>query len=158
MVSDKQLKEYAFKIYNKTPGYTIESVYDLSADYAARIIYYVNMFYMQDTTNTITKTNKTLQVLFYTTFTRFTTNYNKVKLKLERAMDSHNTGEALDLELKLTNEILSLLTYEINTATAYNLPKYLVEPAINLQNIYTQLRDSTIRLKNAYNNKGGYNA
>ena len=60
MISEKQLKDYARKIYEKKPGYSLDKAFKLFSRLAIKISLYLSQFSVEDMRDTI----KTLNISF----------------------------------------------------------------------------------------------
>ena len=124
MITEKQLQDYARKIYEQQDGYTIEKAYKLFARLAIRISMYLNQLYIQEMKEKMTKVN-----------TIFIGQYQNELAQLDKEFD-----QLEKLNAKFSNQDISNMTLEQMMNTGILQQQYNIgQTGINMIDKYTKL-------------------
>ena len=124
MITEKQLQDYARKIYEQQDGYTIEKAYKLFARLAIRISMYLNQLYIQEMKEKMTKLN----AIFIGQYQNELAQLDKEFNQLEK------------LNAKFSNQDISNMTLEQMMNTGILQQQYNIgQTGINMIDKYTKL-------------------
>lgn len=161
MISEKQLKDYARKIYEKKPGYSLDKAFKLFARLAIKISLYLSQFSVEEMRDTI----KSLNVSFLGMYKFELLQLEKEFIELEKLNNKFtdkditnmtigeliNTGIVQE-QYKVGQIGLDMIEKYTKLSKDYGIPIAKFQTIVNNAQLYTQLRDDAKEIINFYNN------
>lgn len=146
MITEKQLQDYARKIYEKKDGYTIEKAYELFPRYAPRIqVYFLNIVIKEEEKSFLKNiTNTTLILKFLTSY------YKQIQKKFEVLRDTVvvyksklkklNLSEEEEKSILIKNQLLYIDVYK--TAIEWRKVAIATSEFLGEKNLITEYQKS----------------
>ena len=160
MITEKQLQDYARKIYEQQDGYTIEKAYKLFARLAIRISMYLNQLYIQEMKEKMTKLN----VIFIGQYQNELAQLDKEFAQLEKlnAKFSNQDISNMTLEQMMNTGILqqqynigqtgiNMIDKYTKLSKQYGIPINKFQTVLNNLKVYQQIRDDAKEVIDFYN-------
>ena len=160
MLTEKQLQDYARKIYEQQDGYTIEKAYKLFARLAIRISMYLNQLYIQDMKEKMIKLN----AIFIGQYQNELAQLDKEFAQLEKlnAKFSNQDISNMTLEQMMNTGILqqqynigqtgiNMIDKYTKLSKQYGIPINKFQTVLNNLKVYQQIRDDAKEVIDFYN-------
>ena len=160
MITEKQLQDYARKIYEQQDGYTIEKAYKLFARLAIRISMYLNQLYIQDMKEKMIKLN----AIFIGQYQNELAQLDKEFAQLEKlnAKFSNQDISNMTLEQMMNTGILqqqynigqtgiNMIDKYTKLSKQYGIPINKFQTVLNNLKVYQQIRDDAKEVIDFYN-------
>ena len=160
MITEKQLQDYARKIYEQQDGYTIEKAYKLFARLAIRISMYLNQLYIQEMKEKMIKLN----AIFIGQYQNELAQLDKEFAQLEKlnAKFSNQDISNMTLEQMMNTGILqqqynigqtgiNMIDKYTKLSKQYGIPINKFQTVLNNLKVYQQIRDDAKEVIDFYN-------
>lgn len=160
MITEKQLQDYARKIYEQQDGYTIEKAYKLFARLAIRISMYLNQLYIQEMKEKMTKLNAIFIGQYQNELAQLDKEFNQLEklnakfsnqdisnMTLEQMM---NTG-ILQQQYNIGQTGINMIDKYTKLSQQYGIPINKFQTVLNNLKVYQQIRDDAKEVIDFYN-------
>lgn len=160
MITEKQLQDYARKIYEQQDGYTIEKAYKLFARLAIRISMYLNQLYIQEMKEKMTKLNVIFIGQYQNELARLDKEFDQLEklnakfsnqdisnMTLEQMM---NTG-ILQQQYNIGQTGINMIDKYTKLSEQYGIPINKFQTVLNNLKVYQQIRDGAKEVIDFYN-------
>ena len=160
MITEKQLQDYARKIYEQQDGYTIEKAYKLFARLAIRISMYLNQLYIQEMKEKMTKLNAIFIGQYQNELAQLDKEFNQLEklnakfsnqdisnMTLEQMM---NTG-ILQQQYNIGQTGINMIDKYTKLSQQYGIPINKFQTVLNNLKVYQQIRDEAKEVIDFYN-------
>ena len=160
MITEKQLQDYARKIYEQQDGYTIEKAYKLFARLAIRISMYLNELYIQEMKEKMTKLNAIFIGQYQNELAQLDKEFNQLEklnakfsnqdisnMTLEQMM---NTG-ILQQQYNIGQTGINMIDKYTKLSQQYGIPINKFQTVLNNLKVYQQIRDDAKEVIDFYN-------
>lgn len=150
MITEKQLQDYARKIYEQQDGYTIEKAYKLFARLAIRISMYLNQLYIQEMKEKMTKLNAIFIGQYQNELARLDKEFDQLEALNAKLSDQilsymtpiqiKNTG-IIQQQYNIGQAGMNMIDKYIKLSKQYGIPIKKFETVLNNLKLYQQMRD-----------------
>ena len=160
MITEKQLQDYARKIYEQQDGYTIEKAYKLFARLAIRISMYLNQLYIQEMKEKMIKLNAIFIGQYQNELAQLDKEFNQLEklnakfsnqdisnMTLEQMM---NTG-ILQQQYNIGQTGINMIDKYTKLSQQYGIPINKFQTVLNNLKVYQQIRDDAKEVIDFYN-------
>lgn len=160
MITEKQLQDYARKIYEQKDGYTIEKAYKLFSRLAIRISMYLNQLYIQEMKEKMTKLNVIFIGQYQNELARLDKEFDQLEklnakfsnqdisnMTLEQMM---NTG-ILQQQYNIGQTGINMIDKYTKLSQQYGIPINKFQTVLNNLKVYQQIRDDAKEIIDFYN-------
>ena len=160
MITEKQLQDYARKIYEQQDGYTIEKAYKLFARLAIRISMYLNQLYIQEMKEKMTKLNAIFIGQYQNELAQLDKEFNqleKLNAKLSNQDISNMTLEQmmntgiLQQQYNIGQTGINMIDKYTKLSQQYGIPINKFQTVLNNLKVYQQIRDDAKDVIDFYN-------
>ena len=160
MITEKQLQDYARKIYEQQDGYTIEKAYKLFARLAIRISMYLNQLYIQEMKEKMTKLNAIFIGQYQNELAQLDKEFNqleKLNAKLSNQDISNMTLEQmmntgiLQQQYNIGQTGINMIDKYTKLSQQYGIPINKFQTVLNNLKVYQQIRDDAKEVIDFYN-------
>lgn len=149
MITEKQLQDYARKIYEQQDGYTIEKAYKLFARLAIRISMYLNQLYIQEMKERMTKLNAIFIGQYQNELAQLDKEFDQLTALLEKFPSKDITWqqalsnpEIFQQQYNIGQAGINMVDKYIKLSQQYGIPINKFQTVLNNLKVYQLFRDS----------------